>query len=172
MDFGRKLLSLAAAAILSAAVMLAGPAASADESGLMISDAWVRMAPPVLKTHGAYLTVANHGPEARELIGASSGNYGEVQMHLSQIVDGVATMHRMESVEIPAGQTVEFKPGGLHFMLLEAKEPLEKGKMVPITLSFRSGETIGVEAMVMMSAPGGGEMKEMDHSGHGGHHTH
>jgi copper(I)-binding protein len=57
-------------------------------------------------------------------------------------------------------------------MLLEAKEPLEKGKMVPITLSFRSGESVDVEAMVMMSAPGGGEMKEMDHSGHGSHHTH
>jgi hypothetical protein len=172
MNFGRKRLSLAAAAILSAAVMLAGPVARADDSRLMISDAWVRMTPPVLKTHGAYLTVVNHGPEARELIGASSANYGEVQMHLSRIVDGVATMQRMESVEIPAGQRVEFKPGGLHFMLLEAKEPLEKGKMVPITLSFRSGESVDVEAMVMMSAPGGGETKEMDHSGHGSHHTH
>jgi hypothetical protein len=153
------------AAILSAAALLAGPFASATESGLMISNAWVRMAPAALKTHGGYMTLTNHGQEAIELIGASSENYGEVQMHLSSIVDGIATMQRMESVEIPAGKAVEFKPGGLHFMLLAAKKPLEKGKMVPITLSFRSGETVEVKAMVMMGAPGG-EMMDMDHSGH------
>lgn len=172
MFFGRKILTLVIAAMLSAASVPGGPTASAHESGLMASNAWVRMAPPVLKTHGAYLTITNHSTETSELIGAVSGNYGEVQMHMSQIVDGVATMQRMESVEIPAGQTVEFKPGGLHFMLIGAKEPLEEGKTVPITLSFRSGETIGVEAMVTMSAPGGEEANEMEHSGHECHHTH
>jgi copper(I)-binding protein len=172
MVFGRTILNLAIAAILSAAAVLGSPAASAHEDGLSASDAWVRMAPPVLKTHGAYLTITNHGADPGDLIGAASGNYGEVQMHLSQIVDGVATMQRLESVAIPAGQTVEFKPGGLHFMLIGAKAPLEEGKSVPITLSFRSGETIGVEAMVMKSAPSGGDTKEMDHSGHECHHTH
>jgi hypothetical protein len=169
---GRKLRGLIVATIFATFTMLAGQVASADESGLAISDAWVRMAPPTLKTHGGYLTLTNHGEEPKELIGASSENYSEVQIHLSKIVDGIATMQRMESVEVAAGKTVAFKPGGLHLMLMSARQPLEKGETVPITLSFRSGETIEIEAMVMMSAPAGSEMKEMDHSGHGGHHTH
>jgi hypothetical protein len=168
---GRVPHGLIVAAMLTVVIGLAGPAARADESGLTISDAWVRMAPPTLKTHGGYLTLTNHGKEPKELISVSSDNYGEVQIHLSKIVDGVATMQRMESVEVAPGKTVEFKPGGLHLMMLSAKKPLEKGKTVPITLRFRSGETIECEAMVSMSAPDG-EMMEMDHTGHEMQHTH
>lgn len=167
----RVLRNLIVAGLLVAAA-LAVPAARAHESGIAISGAWVRMAPPALKTHGGYLTIANHGKEPGELTGASSPNYGEVQIHHSQIVDGVATMQRMESVEIAAGKTVEFKPGGLHLMLMSPKQPLDEGGSVPITLSFRSGETVNVEAMVMKSAPGGGYMKEMNDCGHADHHTH
>jgi len=171
MFIGKKVHGFILAVIFSTAAVLSGPVASAHESGLTISDAWVRMAPATLKTHGAYLTITNHGKETKELIGATSENYGEVQIHLSKVVDGVATMQRMESIEIPAGKTVAFKPGGLHLMLMSAKKPLAEGKMVPLTLSFRSGETIEVKAMVMKSASGDGEMMKMDHSGHEGHLT-
>lgn len=157
---------------LLAAAALAGPSAGAHESGIKISGAWVRMSPPTLKTHGGYLTIANHEPEPKELIGASSPDYGEVQIHHSQIVDGVATMQRMESIEIAAGKTVVFKPGGLHLMLVSAKKPLENGGVVPITLSFRSGETISVEATVMTSAPDGSDMQGMGDCANADHHTH
>ncbi|MBX2806189.1 MAG: copper chaperone PCu(A)C [Hyphomicrobiales bacterium] len=160
------------AALYIAIAFLCAQTAYAGEHGITVSDAWVRMAPPVLKTHGGFLTLTNDGEESKELIGATSKNYGEVQIHLSKIIDGVSTMQRMESVEVAAGKTVEFKHGGLHLMLMSAKIPLEEGSTVPIMLNFRSGETVHVEAMVMTMAPGGGQMEEMDHSGHDGHHTH
>jgi len=143
--------------------------AVAMDDGLKVSDAWVRMAPAALKTHGGYMTIMNHGNEPQELVGASSPNYEDVQLHISKVEDGVATMQHLESIEVPAGGMAEFKPGGLHFMLMKAKAPLEKGGMVPITLTFRSGETVAVKAMVMAGAPDGGEMMEMDHSGHKTH---
>jgi hypothetical protein len=43
---------------------------------------------------------------------------------------------------------------------------------VPIRLTFRSGATLDVQAMVMADEPDGAAMKEMDHGAHGGHKTH
>lgn len=161
-----------AAATLAVFTLIFAPAARADNAGLTVSDAWVRMAPATMKTHAAYMSVTNSGTEAKQLIAASSENYAEVQLHLSSVTDGIATMQRMESIEIPAGKTVKFKPGGLHLMLMSGNAPLEEGKSVPITLSFRSGETVDIEAMVMTSAPDGTEAQGMDHSAHEGHHSH
>jgi copper(I)-binding protein len=75
-------------------------------------------------------------------------------------------------VEVPAGGKAEFKPGGLHLMLIGPKKPLEMGGVVPIRLTFRSGATLDVQAMVMADEPDGAAMKEMDHGAHGGHKTH
>ena len=161
-----------ASLLLSVNAMTFVVPAHADDTGLMATGAWVRFAPATLKTHGGYLTISNHGEQPQELVGASSENYATVMVHLSQVVDGIATMQHLESVEIPAGGKAEFKPGGLHLMLMGPKKPLEKGGMVPIRLTFRSGATLDVQAMVMAGAPDGAAMKEMDHSAHGSHQTH
>ncbi len=162
-------LSRLSAAVLLAGLMVAGPAAHAGDAGLMVSDAWVRLAPTSLKTHGGYLTIMNHGKETQELTSASSENYQSVQMHVSRIENGVATMQRLESVEIPAGGAAEFQPGGLHLMLLGAKKPLQEGGTVPIHLGFGSGATLDVEARVIKGAPmSNGGMMHMDHGGHDG----
>lgn len=162
-----------AAIILSSALIMSAQTAFAMEQGLKVTHAWIRMAPETLKTHGAYMTITNGGAQAEDLVAASSPNYENVQLHISRITDGIATMEHLESVEIPAGGKAEFKPGGLHMMLMQAKKPLKEGGMVPLTLTFRSGETIEVKAMVMKSAPDGAkDMMEMDHSGHEGHKTH
>jgi copper(I)-binding protein len=147
---------------LAGLVMVSAQTARADD-GLTISDAWVRMAPAAIKTHGGYFTITNHGSEARELVGAASDNYEAVELHVSRIQNGVATMERVESVEIPAGGKAEFKPGGLHLMLMGAKKPLEKDGMVPIRLIFRSGATLDVHAMVMDKGHDARGMKSMDH---------
>jgi copper(I)-binding protein len=163
---------LLAAALLSIVVLSSALPANASDTGLMASGAWVRFAPATLKTHGGYLTISNHGAEPQELVGASSENYEMVMVHLSQVVDGVATMQHLESVEVPAGGKAEFKPGGLHLMLMGPKKPLEKGGMVPIRLTFRSGATLDVQAMVMAGALDAAATKDMDHGAHGGHKTH
>ncbi|MGF1622197.1 MAG: copper chaperone PCu(A)C [Rhodomicrobiaceae bacterium] len=161
---------LLAALLLAMTALTSTPPARASDTGLMATGAWVRLAPPTLKTHGGYLTISNHGAKPQKLVGASSDNYEMVMLHLSQVVDGVATMQHLESVEVPAGGKAEFKPGGLHLMLMGPKMPLEQGGMVPIRLTFRSGATLDVQAMVMAGAPDAAA--EMDHSAHGGHKTH
>lgn len=154
--------------VIAAFAVLALPQASlAAPDSIQVSDAWVRFAPPVLKTHGGYLTIANAGAEPQELIAATSGNYERVELHASSIANGVATMQRLDSIEVPAGGKVEFAPGGLHLMLIGPRAPLAEGASVPITLSFRSGAEIAVEAKVLAKPPAAGGM----HQGHHGHKT-
>lgn len=144
----------------------------ADSNRLSVTDAWVRLAPPALKTHGGYLTIRNEGAEPDELISASSDHYGEVQMHVSRMEGGIATMEQLASVEIPAGGKVAFQPGGLHLMLVGPRKPLELDAMVPVRLRFRSGATLDVQAKVLLGVP---EESMCSHNGgaHGGqHHTH
>jgi copper(I)-binding protein len=86
---------------------------------------------------------------------------------------GVMKMAEVKGgLELPAGKTVELKPGGYHVMLMDLKEPLAKDTTVPITLMFKDAK--GVESKVelkmpvAMTAPGGmGKPAAMDHSMHG-----
>jgi len=70
-------------------------------------------------------------------------------------------------LEIKPGQTIEFKPGSFHVMLVGLKQPLEKGQHIKATLEFEKAGKIeieyAVEAIGASGAPAGG------HSGHTGH---
>jgi copper(I)-binding protein len=73
-------------------------------------------------------------------------------------------------LDLPAGKTVELKPGGYHVMLMDLKAALPKDSTVPLTLVFKDAK--GVESKVELKlpvstmAPGGkmGDMPDMDHS--------
>jgi hypothetical protein len=82
--------------------------------------------------------------------------------------DGVARMRPIEGgVVVPAGGSATLAPGGMHIMLMSLNEPLEVGKVFPLTLEFDDGGSIEVEvavlsaeeATMMESATGHGEMK-------------
>lgn len=61
---------------------------------------------------------------------------------------GSMTMQEVESVAIPAGETVSFEPGGYHIMLMELAAPLEAGNTFEAELSFEKAGTITVEVEV------------------------
>jgi copper(I)-binding protein len=174
MPFHAPLRDLAFTAALVCLSLIGVQPAIAADHGLTVTNAWVRMMPPTIKVHGGYLTITNSGAQVQELVAAASDDYEAVEVHLSRIENGVATMQRLESIEIPAGGTVKFEPGGMHLMLMGARKPLEHGALVPIRLGFRAGTKIEVEAIVMNNPPDGSaaKMKDMDHSGHGGQPTH
>jgi len=57
-------------------------------------------------------------------------------------------MRPIDGVEIPAGGSVELKPGGLHIMLLDVQRDLEPGQTVTLKLDFESGRSLVVDAPV------------------------
>lgn len=51
---------------------------------------------------------------------------------------GAMVMQEVDRIDIPAGESVELKPGGYHVMLLELAAPLEVGSTFTVTLTFEN----------------------------------
>ena len=56
-------------------------------------------------------------------------------------------------LDLPAGKTVELKPGGLHLMLMDLKQPIAKGGSIPLTLRFEDAK--GVKSSLQVEVPVG-----------------
>lgn len=80
--------------------------APAQESSLVVSDAWVRATSDTEDPSmtGAFMAIDNEGEEDVSLTGASSPVAGKVELHEMAMVDGSMVMRRMEGgLEIEAG---------------------------------------------------------------------
>jgi periplasmic copper chaperone A len=104
---------------------------------LQLSGAWVRAMQPGQKVAAAYMSILNRGETADRLIGATALASRRVEMHEMTIEDGVMKMRPVEGgIEIGPGDRVEFKPGGLHFMLTGIDEALVAKDEIELTLNF------------------------------------
>lgn len=84
----------------------------------------------------AYFSVMS--PAADAIVGVSSPQAERIEMHAS-VTEGTQTsMKRQERVDLPAGETVTFGPGGLHLMVFQP-EPLQPGATFPIQIDLQSG---------------------------------
>jgi len=126
---------------------------------LVISHARSVATAPGAPVAGGYMSIKNGGAQADFLIGATSPFAASVTIHQSTNVDGVMKMRPVKGgVEIPAGQTIELAPEGLHLMFMELNTPLKADETPTITLHFELAGDVDVNLHVGSS---GGE-----HSGH------
>jgi len=138
---------------------------SAKIGTLAIEGAWTRATPEGAKVGAGYLTIRNSGSAADTLVGveASVSTRGEVH-DMTTTDDGVMRMRRLaDGLEIPAGGSVELKPGGTHLMLVGLKERLVEGQTIAVKLIFKSGASGEVVLPVRALGASGGDD---DHSGH------
>lgn len=105
-----------------------------------LSDGWIQQLPPSVPMRAGYFTINNSSASADRLLSASSPAFKMIEIHETRMADGMMTMNQLMEVPIEAGATVEFKPKGLHLMLMGIKQPLQVGDKVPLTLTFDSGE--------------------------------
>jgi len=116
---------------------------------LTIGHPWSRVTPGGVKNGVVYLTFVNDGKTADRLLKASSPWAANISLH-TEIKDGdIMRMREIGAVDIPAGQTVELKPGGMHLMLMGLTQPLKDGDMFPLTLTLANEGEVAVEVMVM-----------------------
>jgi copper(I)-binding protein len=54
-------------------------------------------------------------------------------------------------LDLPAGKTVELKPGSYHLMLMDLKAALPKDSTVPLTLVFKDAK--GVQSRLELKVP-------------------
>jgi hypothetical protein len=97
---------------------------------------------------GAFMVIRNKGSEADRLVKAESDVAEVVEIHLSEMKDGVMTMRQVDGVEIPANGQAELKPGSYHVMLIGLKRDLVAGEKIQLKLTFEKGGSLEVEAEV------------------------
>lgn len=96
-----------------------------------------------------YFVIENQTGQDDTLMDVRGDTAEAVEVHLSQMDDkDVMTMERQESVSIPARSSVEFKPGGLHVMLIGLKKDLQMGDTFDITLVFQNAGEININVPV------------------------
>jgi copper(I)-binding protein len=116
---------------------------------VMVMDAFARAsAVPTAKAATVYMTLSNNSSKVDHLLSVTTDASETAQLHESVETDGVATMKPVEALEIPAGGTLELKPGGTHIMLTGLKAPLKKGDMIMLELKFEQAGAVEVMAHV------------------------
>lgn len=94
---------------------------------------------------GGYLTIANSGVADDRLVSVTSPQAGEVELHEMSMAGDVMKMRKLDTgIPVPAGQTVELKPGGLHLMFMKVKTPFKAGDTVAATLVFEKAGKVDV----------------------------
>lgn len=119
---------------LAAALGLASTAALAQ---VTVSEPWVRGTVESQMATGAFMRLTA-ATDAR-LLGARSPVAGIVEIHEMALENNVMRMREISRLDLPAGRTVELRPGGYHVMLLDLKRTLKPGEEVPITLEIEQG---------------------------------
>lgn len=134
--------------------------AQAQAGDVMVGNAVARASTtPVAKTGAVYITLMNHGAAADRLIAASTPVAARADLHESAMADGVATMRKLDAIELSPHATVKLAPSGMHVMLFGLKAPLKTGEHFTLTLSFEKAGDIPVEVTVGDVTAGG-----MDHA--------
>jgi copper(I)-binding protein len=150
-----RLLALAA----SLTVLASGAHALDYKLGaLEIRQPWTRATPATAPSGGGFLTITNTGTSTDRLIAVKSPAAGKTELHEMKMDGAIMRMREVEKgIEIPAGGTVELKPGGIHIMFMGLKSPFAKDTRVPATLVFEKAGSINVELAVQpmgAAAPG------------------
>ena len=143
------------------------------------SGAWSRPTPAEAGNGVVYLTVTTdtadalvdaevpgdiaRGAELHVTLGGAAGGAhqhgggegGEVSMAQ---VDGLRknlnlTDEQVEAIEMAAGETLVFAPGGNHIMLVGVTRPLVLGERFSLTLHFTSGRALAVPVVVADNPP-------------------
>jgi len=160
-----QLLGIAALAVMLLFVAVQGLAAHEYKAGaIVIGHPWSPVTPAGAKVAAGYLTLKNEGTEADRLVSVTAEIAPKGEIHeMSVDSSGVMTMRGLpDGIEIPAGATVELKPGAYHLMFMNITQPTKEGVKFKGSLTFEKAGTVDVEFAVQPMKKG------TDHNAHGG----
>ena len=141
---------LFAAAAFALAFAIASPAAHAHSFKLGTIDIghpYARATVAGQPTGGGFLTLANGGTDDK-LLSAAAGVSAGVELHSMSMEGDMMRMRQVDGIALPAGKTVELKPGGYHIMFVGLKAPLKAGDTFPMKLKFEKAGEVTVEVKI------------------------
>jgi periplasmic copper chaperone A len=153
----RRIIAATTAALVALGAAACGSDESASEAsgGVTVTDAWARS--PMSDAGAVYFVITNGGAEADRLVGVTAPDLGgTAEIHETTMANGQAEMRPVDGVDIPAGGSVTFEPGGYHVMLTGLTSPVEVGSTIGVTLTFERTGDVEVQAEVRSFVEDGG----------------
>lgn len=162
----RPILPLLALPLLSAC----GTAAEAPAEP-QVQKAWVRLPAVPGRPAAGYLTLVG-GTRDATLVAVTTPAAARTELHETMKMDapgapdhaghegmagmsGATTMRPLESLPLPAGQTVKLTPGSRHLMLFDLDASIVPGRAVPLRLQFADGTSVLAEAQAVAAGDAG-----------------
>lgn len=119
------------------------------QAQVTVKDAWARATVAQQKASGAFLQISS--VKDAKLVEVRSPVASIAEMHKMEMSDNIMKMRQVDSIDLPAGKTVELKPGGFHIMLMDLKNQIKDGDIVPLMLVVegkdKKRETLEVKAI-------------------------
>lgn len=107
---------------------------------------WSREVPAGAPVAAGYISIRNRGNGDDRLLAVRSEAAERVEIHEMRHEDGVARMRELpDGLPLPAGGTVELRPGGYHLMFIAPRAGFDAGARVPATLVFAGAGELAVE---------------------------
>ena len=137
--------------VLIGVVVMAACAPAASGPKISVESVWGRSSPAVADAGAFYLNIKNTGSAADKLIGVKAEVCGKAELH--ETVDKGGGMMEMQpiagqAIDVPAGATVELKPGGMHVMCMMKKAEFKVGDKYSITLVFEKAGEMKLDAEI------------------------
>jgi periplasmic copper chaperone A len=143
-----------------AAGSLAAAANAQTQTAPKVENAWARPTVNGQAGGGGYLSLIGT-TQADRLLAVKSNVAKSVELHRMEMDGNIMRMREVDGIDVPAGQTVQLKPGGLHIMFVGLTQTLKNGATIPLTLRFEKGGEVKVNMKVM-------NQTAVDAAGYGG----
>lgn len=101
------------------------------------------------ESSAVYMLIENRGASAVAIAAAETSAAHQVEFHRSVVENDVARMEKVETLVVPAGDSLELRPGGLHIMLRQLKTDLQPGASIGLRLELASGESIPLSIPIL-----------------------
>lgn len=137
-------------AIALATVLALSVCGQVAQGPIQVRDAWSPATPASVAA--VYIEITAN--EADTLLGGTAPMAQSAQMHETSEEDGLMRMRPLEQLPLKAGETVRFKRGGKHFMLMGLNQPLPEGSKFPMTLRFAKAGEIPITVEVRAASEG------------------
>ena len=117
---------------------------------IVVESPWVRAVPPSSKNTALFMTIKNTGNREDTLLSVKTDIAKMVMIHKTVNENGIMKMIHIDNIKIPPNKKINFKPGGLHVMLMGLKKNPEIGEKIKFILVFKKSGKITVYAPVKM----------------------
>ena len=141
--------TVSSTAFIAAALVCNLAMANPGKPAVDVKNAWVRSTVPGQMGTGAFMKITARA--GTQLVGVSSPVAGVGEVHEMKMDGDIMKMRALPALDLPAGKTVELKPGGYHVMLMDLKQPLLKDSKVPLTLTFKDAK--GIQSKLDLTLP-------------------